>query len=153
MDAAKSVAPEPRRLDPARFRELLADLVSAEANEDAMPEWRDHGARLVALCARHFNHDELDSLKMWSRIETAMSSAVAKAPNGCADVLVSCALEHVKADGGFVASNPEVGDLIRSITSRTATWRSGFATYLRTALYTAMVFGRDLHEQRKEARS
>lgn len=148
-----SIPSAPPALTPEVWRQRLAGLVVPEPEEDAIPEWRDVGASLVATCARFFNHDELDSKTMWTRIETAVSSAVAKAPNGEGDVLVSAALEHVKADAGFVAGDAHTRVLIRSINERSATWRAGLATYLRTALYTAMVFGRELHEERKQARA
>lgn len=139
----------PPGLTPEQFREMLAGVTVSDEPQGATDAWRSAGARLVALAARHFNREELDPITLWMRIESGMRSALAKSPDGEPDRLVSALLEHIRADAGYAIGDPETGSLIRDLRAQSAAWRSGFVAYLSTALYAAMVAGRELHESRR----
>jgi len=144
------VLPAVAPLDSQSFRLMLAGLFSPCEDQGAIEEYRSFGVRIAGLLARHFG-PSLDALTKWDRIGTAITSACAKSPQGDPDLLLSAALEHVKAELS-VAANPEFSALLTELREKTPTWREGLVNYLQTTLYAVLVFARTKHVAARDER-
>lgn len=133
------------------FRQALAGLVE-ESGPMNYGEYRELAARICALLAAHYNRETLDPIKLWTRIESAIKTAVEKATDDPASLL-SAALEHVKADATRVTKDAEFMALIEALDGLDDNAMKGLRQYLRKSLYTALVFGRKAWDERKKKTS
>lgn len=141
----ESTVPE---LSQKSFRQMLAGLVEESADVD-YKTYRKVAARICALLAAHYNRDALDPLKLWKRIESAVRLGVEKRTDDPGSLL-STALEHVKADPVRATKDPELSQLLAELDDASEEWMRGLCAYFRQSLYSAMVFGRQAWEERKQ---
>ena len=149
-----SPPPIPVTLDTEAIRRKLAGLsdpgrLAGSAGETS--EIRETASRLCSILASLFG-DDLDRLTLWSRIDSALSTAVAKVSDGDLDRLVSLCLDHVKADPAKAAACEPLGHLISIFGVRPPAWRMALLNYLGTHRYAVLVHGRARWEDVKARR-
>jgi len=138
-------APPPlRKFDAQVFRELLASpACSSEAPEtiEQAKEFREQAEILGIILASHYS-DDLDRLKLWTKIDVAVGVACAKSPECDPSAFLTAALDNIKADPGKTARDKIVADWLRSMEEKPHTWREGFIRYLVTRRYAILVYMR-----------
>lgn len=133
-------------MDTSQFRLKLAGLVdegavpAGAAGAGYLTEFRDASARLGCVLAHLFG-EGLEELTKWSRIGTAISTAVAKCADGDIDRLVSLMLDHVRADAGQAAACAPLLQLL-AYRDRPESWRQQFVRYLGGNLYAVLTHAR-----------
>jgi len=108
------------------FRQKLAGF--GEARTTSMAEqanMTDEAVRFSLILAQLFGPD-LDRITLWSRIETALKTGVAKARLGDMDSFVAVALEVVQAETGRAAASEPLLRFIETLSHRDETWRGEF---------------------------
>lgn len=81
-------------------------------------------------------------MTLWSRIDSALETSLAKAPDGDTERLVTLCLEHVKADGAKAAACEALYQFVSTAATRDADWHLQFFHHLRSHRYTVIAHGR-----------
>jgi len=98
--------------------------------------------------AKHFG-DSLDRTTLWSRIDSALSTACSKTADGDLEQFAHLCFEHVQADPGSVAACGSTLAILETFAMRPAAWRLAFIAHIQTHRYPVIVHGRRRWEQVK----
>lgn len=102
---------------------------------------KDAAVRLCTILAHLFG-DQLDRMTLWSRIDSAFTTAIAKVSDDDLDRLTDLCLEHVQAEPGKAAAC----DALSALRGEFSVWpiemRHAFIGYLRSHRYAVLTFGR-----------
>jgi hypothetical protein len=140
-------------LDAERFRRQLAGLEDDRPQGERTRErLKELAAQLCFLLARYYNRDELDPLKLWERIGSAIATACEQVDDGDLDRYVSIALEHVRASHSRVAADEEWNYLLAEICEQPESDRLALVNYLHHHSYAVLIHGRRYWEQYKDGK-
>lgn len=134
--------------DAEAWRRVLAGLTDDEASTEWREDFREAGAALCFVLARFYNRDELDPVKLWERIGTAVATACEQVDDGDLDKVFDIALDTVRASVSLVAAS-EDSWVLGELADKEESWRLGFVRYLKTHGYTVIIHGRRQWEKYK----
>lgn len=138
-------------IDAESFRRQLAGLDDPHAAPSSGAErLKEQASQVCYLLARSYNRDELDPLKLWERIGSAIAVACEQVDDGDLDRFLCIALDHVRARHGRVAADEETAYLLAEITEQCESDRLALVDYLRSHAYAAIIHGRRHWEMAKE---
>lgn len=140
--------PQLPAFDAESWRRALAGLTDDEASAEWREDFREAGAALCFVLARFYNRDELDPIKLWERIGTAVSTACEQVDDGDLDKVFDIALGTVKASVSLVAASDEAW-ILGELSDKEESWRLGFVRYLKSHRYPILIHGRRRWEQYK----
>lgn len=137
------------RMDAQAFRRRLADLEDYEATglfsaEDAREAASDFCCALAVVFGR-----DLDRLTLWSRIGSAVETALPRAEGGDLERFEHHCLVHVRARISRVAASEVYAELTAPMRSFSGDLANAFVRYLAEHLSAAVIFGREKWEARK----
>lgn len=137
--------------DYVAFRRTLLRLSDPDQKPGATEktEIRETAHRIVGLLPRVFG-ESLDRTTLWSRIDSAISTACAKVGDGDVARWWQLVLEHIKADAARVACcEPIVLEMATTSEARPLPWRQALIAYFSTHRIPVVVHGRLLWERSK----
>lgn len=102
---------------------------------------KETAARFCSVLADLFG-SSLDRVTLWSRIDSALATAFAKAADGDLDHYATLCLEHIKADPSSVAASDALSSLLSQFESRPPEWRQRFVRYVNDHRMAVIVHGR-----------
>jgi len=140
--------PQLPAFDSEAWRRALAGLVDDESSVEWREDFREAGAALCFVLARFYNRDELDPVKLWERIGTAVATACEEVDDGDLDKVFDIALGIVKASVSLVAASEESW-ILGELSDKEEGWRLGFVRYLKTHRYPILIHGRRRWEEYK----
>ncbi len=109
---------------------------------------KDDAIRLCSILAHLFG-ESLDRKTLWSRIDSAFATAVAKVSDADVDRFISLCLEHVQADPGHAAACQPLGQMLAQYATRPPELRQDFVNYCGTHRFAVLSHGRARWEQIK----
>jgi hypothetical protein len=135
------------------LRQKLAGLIDNEAavapsfNEECRLLAIDFVGTLPAVFGQ-----ELDRIKMWDRIESALRTSAAKVGSSDdGELFVSLVLEHIKASGSDVAREDKLGAVMLKLVEWSPENRVAWIRYITTHIFAVLSFGKHEWERRKAA--
>lgn len=137
-------------LTPDLFRKKLAGLTDdrgqvAFSNDSFRPLAID----LTVALALAFNRNKLDTLTLWTRIDSALGCGVSAANGGDVYALVDAACGHVHASPNAIVSAEFVG-LAKPVMDLDEDAAYGFVKYLSKSRFTVIALARQSWEERRE---
>ena len=145
--------PKLGELTTEQFRLALAGLLDPQAKESAIPreEIKALAIAFVGGLPEVFGK-ELDRLKMWDRIATAVQSAFAKTACDDHEFFVAEVLGHIKANPSEAADNESIANTLDTLGGWPSVDRQGWLNYLHSHLIPVMVHARKRWTTTKETK-
>lgn len=123
----------------------LEEKVSPTFNEECRLLAIDFVATLPAVYG-----EELDRIKLWDRIESALRTSAAKVRSSSdAERYISEVLEHVKAKGSDVARETRLGAVMLKLVEWEPENRIAWIQYITNHIFVVLSFGKHEWERRK----
>lgn len=137
--------------DTTILRQTLAGLIDTESA--VLPSFNDE-CRLLAIdfvaTLPAVYGEELDRIKLWDRIESALRTAAAKVGSSSdAERYISEVLEHVKAKGSDVARETRLGAVMLKLVEWEPENRVAWIRYITSHIFVVLSFGKHEWERRK----
>lgn len=130
-------------LDTEAFRRALAGLADPDraptAGEKA--EVKEAAIRWACVLAHLFG-DDLDRLTLWSRIDSALETSLAKVSDDDLDRFAHLCLEHVRAEASRAAACDALVSVLGTFTVRPPEWRHAFLHYVAAHRFAVIAHGR-----------
>lgn len=142
--------PDLEVVDFTMFRRRLAGLIDARDDIDQgfREEQRRKAIDFVACLPRVYG-SELDRIKMWDRIATAIQTAARKTSGADCEYFISRVLEHIKASPGDVARSQDINFIMEWLAACPAEARDEWLRYMTAHLYSVLVHARSAWEESK----
>lgn len=136
-----------------QFRQSLAGLLDPQAKESAIPreEIKTLAIAFVGGLPEVFG-EELDRLKMWDRIATAIQSGFAKTACDDHEFFVAQVLSHIKANPAKAADNASIASTLDTLGGWSSVDRQAWLAYLNAHLIPVMVHARKKWTATKEVK-
>lgn len=139
-------------IDPAEFRRRVANLIDPNRKPTGAAETASvkEEAKQLCLALCELYGDDLDRIKLWDRIGTALTTAASKCDGGDTDLFASLCLDHVKADGAKAARHEGFANWVVTMASRDAAYRQLFVQHCGQKTPIVLVHARAAWEQFKK---
>jgi len=142
-------------LDTEALRRKLAGLTDPDRTPGQAEgvEIPEAASRFCSILASLFG-SELDRKTLWTRIDSALTTAWAKvASDADLDLFASLCLEHVRADASAVAACEPLRQLLETFAVRPPEWRHAFLHHVHSRRYAVIVRARARWEAVKAGRA
>lgn len=136
----------------AEYRQKIAGLIDpeAEVQESEREKMRQTAVKIISTAARLFG-EELDPKTRWTRVATAIESAIAKTIGSDHEFFLQQILQHVKADPDKASSDAELADLLEEIGSWSASEKQRLIAFMSTHLFAMLSYARNNRLASKKA--
>ncbi len=134
------------------FREKLAGVTSKEQprKDGTKTEVRELAIQFVSLLPVAYG-EQLDRMALWSRIATAIESAVAKTVSSDTDFFAQHVFEHIKADAAKASASDPLSAALFAMGELDESDAGEFLAYIRTHTIPLIVRARARWEGIKKA--
>lgn len=149
-----TIPPALPRLDTVTFRQRLAGLIDPQERLSAaeFAPAKQIAAEFIGMLPDLYG-DELDRMKLWDRIGTAMEVAHAKTAGHDVEFYISNVLDHIKCEPAKALRHNGLSEFIAMQAVWSAEQSSAFLAYLATHRHVVLVKARMVWEKTKETRA